>query len=83
MAEKDKNPSPKLAAQIFADVGKHLETHMVKADNLDSEKIIERNWFEFDRFYCQVFAMSSTIKLQKNQILNRLTEKDSKSARIS
>ena len=24
MAEKDKNPSPKLAAQIFADVGKHL-----------------------------------------------------------
>ena len=45
MAEKDKNPSPKLAAQIFADVGKHLETHMVKSDNLDSEKIIERNWF--------------------------------------
>ena len=47
MAEKDKNPSPKLAAQIFADVGKHLETHMVKSDNLDSEKIIERNWFEY------------------------------------
>ena len=47
MAEKDKNPSPKLAAQIFADVGKHLETHMVKADNLDSEKIIERNWFAY------------------------------------
>jgi len=50
MAEKDKNPSPKLAAQIFADVGKHLETHMVKADNLDSEKIIERNWFAYTIF---------------------------------
>lgn len=54
MAEKDKNPSPKLAAQIFADVGKHLETHMVKADNLDSETIMERNWFEFEVLYCQV-----------------------------
>ena len=50
MAEKDKNPSPKLAGQIFADVGKHLESHMVKADEIDTEKNI-RKWFRSDEIY--------------------------------
>ena len=63
MAEKDKNPSPKLAAQIFADVGKHLETHMVKADNLESEKIIERNLFAFFQF------SQNNIKIMKKTYL--------------
>ena len=69
MAEKDKNPSPKLAAQIFADVGKHLETHMVKADNLDSEKIIERNLFAFFQF------SQNNIKIIKKHILNSIIER--------
>ena len=44
MAEKDKNPSPKLAGQIFADVGKHLESHMVKADEIETDKITRKRF---------------------------------------
>ena len=82
MAEKDKNPSPKLAAQIFADVGKHLETHMVKADNLESEKIIERNLFAFFQF-----SQNNIKIIKKNifeiQLSNKMKEKDSKSVHNS